>query len=333
MRKPIKYINSILASSLILMASACDPDGVDSLSFNVRTEGGVTTVKTDEEIHFLIDGNADYITFYSGEDGNNYDNKSRTEAEIASLTLSCNIKQQYNDLSYWNKEIIHAYISTDFSGVYTPEELSKATWTPISGNEYGHLPMPMATAASAAETSGTVDLSLFTNINKNFYVAFQYNAEGRDAIPEANGNNKYTNRPRVDITNLKMQKTTTDGQVIDITDAIKEWAFRPIYQQSSTMTNYQVSDNSLLFQPQNATLNAEGKEPNEVVWMVSQNINPRSVEPDRGTAIQSIEARLNKYSYSYRKAGTYTATFVAKNANMWENKATVRKLTIVVQEP
>ena len=66
--------------------------------------------------------------------------------------------------------------------------------------------------------------------------------------------------------------------------------------------------------------------------MVSQNINPRSVEPDRGTAIQSIEARLNKYSYSYRKAGTYTATFVAKNANMWESKATVRKLTIVVQE-
>ena len=193
--------------------------------------------------------------------------------------------------------------------------------------------MPMATAASAAETSGTVDLSLFTNINKKFYVAFQYNAEGRDAIPEANGNNKYTNRPRVDITNLKMQKTTTDGQVIDITDAIKEWAFRPIYQQSSTMTNYQVSDNSLLFQPQKATLNAEGKEPNEVVWMVSQNINPRSVEPDRGTAIQSIEARLNKYSYSYRKAGTYTATFVAKNANMWESKATVRKLTIVVQEP
>lgn len=333
MRKPIKYINSILASSLIVMASACDPDGVDSLSFNVRTEGGVTTVKTDEEIHFLIDGNADYITFYSGEDGNNYDNKSRTEAEIASLTLSCNIKQQYNDLSYWNKEIIHAYISTDFSGVYTPEELSKATWAPISGNEYGHLPMPMATAASAAETSGTVDLSLFTNINKKFYVAFQYNAEGRDAIPEANGNNKYTNRPRVDITNLKMQKTTADGQVIDITDAIKEWAFRPIYQQSSTMTNYQVSDNSLLFQPQKATLNAEGEEPNEVVWMVSQNINPRSVEPDRGTAIQSIEARLNKYSYSYRKAGTYTATFVAKNANMWESKATVRKLTIVVQEP
>ena len=30
---------------------------------------------------------------------------------------------------------------------------------------------------------------------------------------------------------------------------------------------------------------------------------------------------------------TYTATFVAKNANMWESKATVRKLTIVVQEP
>lgn len=120
---------------------------------------------------------------------------------------------------------------------------------------------------------------------------------------------------------------------INITDAIKDWAFRPVFAQSSTKTNYQVSDNSLLFQPQKATPDANGKEPDEVVWMVSQNINPRSVEPDKGTAIQSIETRLNKYSYSYRKPGTYTATFVAKNANMWESKTTVRQITIVVQQP
>lgn len=67
--------------------------------------------------------------------------------------------------------------------------------------------------------------------------------------------------------------------------------------------------------------------------MVSQGINPRSVEPDKGTAIQSVESRLNEYSYSYRKAGTYTATFVARNANMWNSKTTVRQMTITVQEP
>jgi hypothetical protein len=334
MRKQIhKYIKSVLAASLLLAASACNPDDVESLSFNVRTEGEVTTIKTDEEIHFLIDGNADYITFYSGEDGSNYDRMNRTETEIASLTLSCSFKQQYNDLNYLNKEIVHAYISTDFSGTYTPEELNKATWKPISGKANGYLPMPVPTSASAVETSGTIDLSQFTDINQNFYVAYQYNAQGRDEIPAANGNGKYTNRPRVDITGLKLQKTTSDGQVINITDAIKDWAFRPVFVQSSTKTNYQVSDNSLLFQPQKATPGANGKEPDEVVWMVSQNINPRSVEPDKGTAIQSVEARLNKYSYSYRKPGTYTATFVAKNANMWECQTTVRQITIVVQEP
>lgn len=334
MRKTIhKYISSVLAASFILIAGSCDPDEVESLSFNVRTEGDVTTVKTDDEIHFLINGNADYITFYSGEDGSCYDNRERTEAEIAGLTLSCSMKQQYNDRSYWNQEIIHAYISTDFSGTYTPEELNKATWIPVSGNENGYLPMPMPTSASAAETSGTIDLSKFTDINRKFYVAFLYKAQGRDEIPAANGNGKYTNRPRVDITGLKLEKKTADGQLISITDAIRDWAFRPVYAQSSTQTNYQVSDNSLLFQPQKATAGADGKEPDEEVWMVSQGINPRSVEPDKGTAIQSVESRLNEYSYSYRKAGTYTATFVARNANMWNSKTTVRQMTITVQEP
>ena len=193
--------------------------------------------------------------------------------------------------------------------------------------------MPVPTSASAAETSGAIDLSQFTDINRKFYVAFQYKAQGRDEIPAANGNGKYTNRPRVDITGLKLEKKTADGQLISITDAIRDWAFRPVYAQSSTQTNYQVSDNSLLFQPQKATAGADGKEPDEEVWMVSQDINPRSVEPDKGTAIQSVESRLNEYSYSYRKAGTYTATFVARNANMWNSKTTVRQMTITVQEP
>lgn len=106
MRKTIhKYISSVLAASFILIAGSCDPNEVESLSFNVRTEGDVTTVKTDDEIHFLIDGNADYITFYSGEDGSCYDNRERTEAEIAGFqgATTFRAEQVTADLSHGTK--------------------------------------------------------------------------------------------------------------------------------------------------------------------------------------------------------------------------------------
>lgn len=319
---------------LLWAGSSCNRDAVDGLTFQVKTEGGVNIVKTDQEIHFLLEGNADYIVFYSGEEGSNYDHRTRTEAEIASLTMSCEIKQQYNDLNYWGKEIFHIYLSTDFSGAYTPEAANRATWIPLSGKEYGHLPVPVPSSASAVSTSGSIDLSAYTDINKPFYIAFQYNAFGRDAIPASNGGGRYTNRPRIDVTGLTLRKVTAEGQVVEQDNAISQWAFQPILQQSATGTNYQVNDNGLLFQPQKATIDATtGREPDEIVWMVSGPIHPRQMEPDRGTPIQSIEARLTTYSYAYRKAGNYTATFVASNANLWDSTQKVSQVTIQVQEP
>lgn len=322
--------NYTLLSLLIVVVTACDRDSVESVKFDVTVENG-TSVRAGDNINFLFYGNADYITFYSGCYENNYDNRERTEADLSALKMTCSIRQQYNDQEYLNREIFFVYLSTDFSGIYTAGELNKATWIPISGREPNRLPTLAPPSASPVEASGTIDLSQYVDLGQKFYIAFQYNAFGRTSIPQANGNGRYTNRPRIDVTALNMQKVTADGQEVNVSNAITEWGFRPVYQQSVGNKNYQVNDNGLLFQPQKAAIDTTtGKEPDEIVWMVSALINPRSVEPDRGTAIKSIEASLPSYAYTYKEQGTYTATFVATNANLWDDSRIVKQIAITV---
>ena len=315
---------------LMALCTACSRNEVDDVRFEVSVDNA-DQLKAGGNVTFRFSGNADYITFYSGTSGNNYANRQRTEADLQSLSMSCALKQQYNDSAYLNKEVIGVFLSTDFSGDYTAEALNKATWIPLSGREYNRLPVPCPVSASAVETAGEIDLAPFVSLGQPFYIAFQYNAAGRNTIPTANGGGHYTNRPRVDITDLTMTKVTTDGETVEVTNAISEWAFRIVFQQSATRTNYQVNDTGLLFQPQKASVDATtGKEPDEIVWMVSGQINPRTVEPDRGTAIKTIEAHLPSYTCSYPTAGTYNATFIATNANLWNGKQEVRQLTITI---
>ena len=126
----------------------------------------------------------------------------------------------------------------------------------------------------------------------------------------------------------------TDGERRSVTNASTEWGFRMVTESSATQTNYQTTDNGLLFQPQKATIDeATGREPDEVVWMVSQQINPCSVSPDCGTPIKTMEAYLRSYSYTYKEPGTYTATFVATKANLWDSQQQTIQLTIQVNEP
>lgn len=323
-----------MALAILLSLASCSRDEVEQVRFSVATEGSVTTVKVDETVRFLFGGTPDYITFYAGDEGNNYAYRERTKAELSHLEMSCTVRQQYNDINYLDQELLHIYLSTDFTGEYTAEAIHQATWIPISGNEYGRLPVPIPSSASAVETSGTTDLSRYIDINQPFYVAVLYQAAGREKIPTSNSGGQYISRPRVDVTNFYLHKTTTDGHRISVTNASTEWGFRTLIESSATGTNYQLTDNGFLFQPQKATIDATtGREPDEIIWMVSQAVDPCSVEPDRGTPIKSIEGYLSSYNYSYRQAGTYTATFIATNANLWNSEQEMRQITIQVNNP
>lgn len=108
-----------------------------------------------------------------------------------------------------------------------------------------------------------------------------------------------------------------------------DWGFQIVYENSEQKGSYLVNDESLLFQPQK---NLEHNDDDIIVWMVSQNLVPNSVSPDRGTAIKGTDVALSSYTYTYSQPGVYTATFIATNANMWNSKQTIKEITFTVSE-
>lgn len=304
--------------------TACDTDKVESVDFGVNLDNA--TVYVGDAVRFRFDGNPDYLVFYPGTKECSYANRERSHIELDSIGLSCRIDQVYTDLaSYGGKEktIMHAFISKDYTGELTPEALQKATWTDISGEGENQLSMPVATTSPTVPTVDS-QMDLSEHLNTRFYLAFRY-AAGPNNTP----NSSYA-KPRVQVKELTMVKREPDKNIIRMADAVSEWGFNTIRVKvaSPTNTNYTISKNELLFFPDAAT----EKTRNTEVWMVSQELNPASVQPDRGMPIKSTNAKLPTYEFTYTKPGTYTVTFVATNANIWDSQQTVREVTVTVQE-
>lgn len=318
------YIGFFMA---VMAFSGCNTDSVDDVTFNVSIADCADLVHKGREVTFLFEGNPDYITFYSGENGNNYANKDRTTVELNSLTLEAAFKQQYTDQEYYNQELIHAYISESFTGSYTVEGIKSSQWIKISGNAPGQLIVPVPLNSSAITTESTYDLSAYAN--KNFYLAFEYNAPKRNEVPQVDGNGKYVQAPRIDVQSLVLKKETVDGQQIEMSNTATDWGFQVVYENSEQKGTYLVNDESLLFQPQK---NLEHNDDDVIVWMVSQKLVPNSISPDRGIAIKGTDVSLSSYTYTYSQPGVYTATFIATNANMWNSKQMIKEITFTVSE-
>jgi hypothetical protein len=99
MMKKVQLYGMLLC---LLATVACNRDEVEDIEFSVSIDN-TATFKVNEPVTFLFDGNAEYITFYSGEAGNNYANIERTNVDIANLHLESTVKQQYTDAEYRNK--------------------------------------------------------------------------------------------------------------------------------------------------------------------------------------------------------------------------------------
>lgn len=67
---------------LFLVITACNKKNVVEPGFSVITDPAVTTLKANVPVTFLFTGNPDYITFYSGETGHEYQYKDRITAGV-----------------------------------------------------------------------------------------------------------------------------------------------------------------------------------------------------------------------------------------------------------
>jgi hypothetical protein len=336
-------VKHILFVLLLVQAVGCtksieteDPD------FDVRavnsTNISTTSFNRGDTVRFIFSGNPDYLTFFSGEKGSQYDFRNRITDTSTNVRLSfstaLNTAGTSGTLSLLASTDLIPYTQrNDIDSI----NVNKATWTNITSRAV------FATGA-AATTSGVVDLSDFARMEKPVHLAFKYTAAAA------------TTQRRWTISNISLRHFTADTvYTIDSTNLILPNLF-PASATSPGWGQVNVTNPGVRFSPLVSTAvttsfniagaTAAGTAIATESFLVSGPIDMKRVLPDAGVAVKdkTTNASMSSYSsatssapqnanYAYRfmKAGIYKVTFVATNANLSEKRSVVKIIEITVQ--
>lgn len=306
--------NLIIAFSICSILFACKKETPgytdDKYSFNGSIDAA--TISVNDSAGFRLTDNPDIISFYSGESGNNYDNKDRTVLTGGTLKMKfeSRVKNQIADT-------LDVLVSSNFSGVYDSANIANATWTKLTPNFI----FPDALTALGSYVPSGPTPGDFTALGGSvvsgqpFYLAFKYDVKVQNNIEWTirklgmynfftNGN---TNATVID------SNTNTSGSFVGI-------------PMGEPLTRWSIS--STLYKYNNSSVAAIGASH----WFISRQLNPDAVTPDLPIVIKNIsQSPVTRFKYKYSAPGTYKAVFVASYKRLNFEKTFVKEFTVVVQ--
>lgn len=287
---------------------------------------------TDGAVTFNIESNADYISFYSGELGNEYNYAKVERVYAGNLYLSFNSafasgsqykRQEDEDVT---RRLLRVFWSSDFSGEYTNEAINSAKWNELTHKaDFPTSRSDNAKLLSNTTPSGEIDITELAAVGKPVYFAFRYHIDAYDAeIANA--------RSRASVFNFLINSYTSEIDVrADVaTQAQMGWQL--------VMSGFDDSEKK----PENLSsylwFDCDTGLPCDLeCWAVSAPIqlsNEVNIGCDYAVAIKSyVDEPLKKYTYTYSKPGTYDVCFVAANVDHeGVRKETIKTLRIVVYD-
>ncbi|GAB1463004.1 DUF5017 domain-containing protein [Pedobacter sp.] len=306
----MKTLGIYILLMAVLLGSSCKKELQVSSLDNFEVSLSKNKYNVGEPVELNFGGEADYIYFYSGEVGYNYDSRGGRTISIDKVKLSFNsakaIGAQANQLS--------VLVSNDFNGDYSSLNVIKnATWTDVSSR------FTLATNATATP-SGVADLSDFKVAGKPIYIAYKYltkpqNINGLGTTWTITG---FSLLAETSIGNQNIADMFNSGfRIID--------PYKDTTPAQSSITTTRFTFLSNLY---DATIDPETEH-----WGVSKAIDTETLNlgKDKATAIKSMATSgIKQYKYTYAKAGNYTIYVVAKNQNIYEQKEVVKKLEITI---
>lgn len=321
MKKTILYLLPLAAT--ILLPTGCREsfEQVDPVRFDVSVAS--ETFKVGEPVRFRFEGNPDFISFYSGERGNDYAFRDRDRIVETEMTFSFTTTTSSGTAGYPNPAHVPVCYSTDFSGEYTEEAVREATWIDISDQ------FTLPTDIGATDMlSGDVNVTRYYPDNDTpLWFCFHYVVEAFDATAAGGKGNGRTQW------NFKSPKFSgiageSSSVLYDILSA--NWTIVRAASFEGATSLPDINSSRILlrseFQP---TVSRE-------CWAVAGPIRKMDFineGPDKGVGIKAMaEATLHAYEYIYTEPGEYTVTFVAANANVYDRREKVRSVKIRIVE-
>lgn len=321
MKKTVRY-SALLPACLLLLAGCRKSfEEVEKVTFDVSIPS--QTFKVGEPVRFDFSGNPDFISFYSGERGNDYAYKDKDRIVETEMTFSFTSTTTSGTSGYPNPARVPVCYSTDFSGEYTEEAVRAATWIDITDR----FDMPTNTGVTDM-MSGDVNISeLYPDDQTPLYFSYHYLVEAYDA---AAAGGKGNGRTQWSFKQTKFNGIAGESSTVlyDLQSAGWKIVCAASYEGATSMPDINSSRILLRseFQP------AIDRE----CWAVSGPIAKMDYindGPDKGVGIKAMaEATLHSYQHTYTEPGEYTVVFVAANASVYGRKETVRSVKIEIVE-
>lgn len=308
----MKKSSLYLLIGLVFIFGACEDKDMQATppTFDVNVDK--QEYAPGEEVVFNISGDAQYVSFYSGEMYNDYACRDGRVVEHQGLKMSfysrVKLGKQENQLS--------VLISSDFNGDFSDfSNVSSAHWTDITKS--------FVLSEGEVTSSGVADIENYVKNDQDNYIAFRYLMR-----PTA----QYGKRRTWQISELSLYSNSPQiGQVpvLSGTDS-----FRIVDEGAGTDHECSSSVTSSLIELQGPIDAATRQVENWAISVPFQKSSTMNLGPDRPSAIKGFsDAKLTKYSHVYEKPGKYTVTFVAFNATALDKKEVIKQLQITVKRP
>lgn len=282
--------------------------------FEVSTEKD--TYKAGERVTFNLKGDADFVVFYSGEEGSAYDyrNKHRLYPDEMRLSFST---ATYPD-NGTNPHSGRLLWSNDFPGVYDPEWIKLSTWHDITDRIVYPLPSPTYYTLYDTEDMDISDIFAAAP-GEPVYFCWEFHTEA----------NSIRNRFRIDNWHIYGRNTGKDFY------SFPQCAFVMVegcgFDVDPSPTYFpKVTDKYIVWDGiSKSSVYKEG-------WAVSGPISyAEAIDAgkDSGVALKAIgDPVLREYNYYFAKPGTYEVVFEAMNINSEQQTSAIARKTITIEE-
>ena len=375
--KTMKTYQLLLFSLGALLFASCEKeldksltDVSVSVSTNdqVRYQGNIVTVKKGTPVEFLLNGEPDFVSFFSGEIGHQYAYRDRQEISADDI-VSCELL-----FSLWNatgnanscKDMLDIFYQTDERGSSSSEGadyfpgMSKTDFEAdsvlVEQTTQWKTFIPRSelptTILGSATNAKSYKKSVKEFIGKKMTLAIAFNKDGYKAedyptysdgtpIPQSTYN----------FQNMRVETKWKNGRVTTL--YASSFGFTPLNMKNKTTYADQVEDNMPANREYGSVktsvsgmwsltsmatggftiTGAASKNKWKYSWLISDPINlAECPEPDSGVKVKDISQEITSYSYTSDKVGTYTATFLMNNANYAHASSKTCELIINVTE-
>ncbi|MEI6946821.1 DUF5017 domain-containing protein [Paraflavisolibacter sp. H34] len=300
---------------LCLLQTACKKMQVDAPDLDITLENA--SLKAGDTARFRFSGYADYISFYSGEPGRDYERRdsfTRTDG-VPELQFSTAVSAAGTGITTGRN--LSVLVSSDFSGVYTAEGVARATWTDITGR---------ATLATGTSTvaSPVIKLDDLKVAGKPLYVAFKYVTSDAALKQRQWTVSAFQFRTRFPDSTVYTHAAANADAVLTPVNAAGDSA---TWVSGTTLTHvglnaaYPVDEDWAISRPfdltRAASLDAARGGANALGVVTVKNLALTGTVPEQ-------------FVWRYAKAGTYKAVFILRNATIEESREEKKEFTITV---